>query len=297
VLFGVDGGGTRCRARLAEMDGTILAESIGGPANLRLGLDNSVRVVSECAKQCLRQAMLAGREESIVACLALAGASEPEKLAAAKQARYPFRSAVITTDARAACIGAHQGGDGGIVIAGTGSIGWAILNDREYRVGGWGFPLSDEGSGAWIGFAALKQLLSAHDGIRDWTDLLRAVFGRFDGNAHHIVRWMDQARPAGYAELAPIVVAHAQRGDVVAVDVMSRAATYIEAICSRLDTLGVSRLCLMGGLAESIAPFLSHARRNRLAPPMGDALSGALHLARAEAQRIASLKSEVALHG
>ena len=138
-----------------------------------------MRVVSECAKQCLRQARLAGREESIVACLALAGASEPEKLAAAKQARYPFRSAVITTDARAACIGAHQGGDGGIVIAGTGSIGWAILNGREYRVGGWGFPLSDEGSGAWIGFAALKQLLWAHDGTRDWTDLLKSRLRTF----------------------------------------------------------------------------------------------------------------------
>ena len=287
VLFGVDGGGTRCRARLTEMDGTILAESVGGPANLRLGLDSSIRVVSECAKQCLRQARLADRERKVVACLALAGASEPEKLAAAKQARYPFRSAVITTDARAACIGAHQGGNGGIVIAGTGSIGWASLNGQEYRVGGWGFPLSDEGSGAWIGFAVLKRLLWAHDGLGDWTDMLRVVFERFDGNAHNIVRWMDDARPADYAELAPMAVAHAQRGDAVAVDVVTRAAARIEAIAGRLDDLGVSRLCLMGGLADSIKPFLSCARRNTLAPPMGDALSGALHLARVEAQRIA----------
>ena len=191
VLFGVDGGGTRCRARLAEMDGTILAESIGGPANLRLGLDSSIRVVSECAKQCLRQAGSPTGNERVVACLALAGASEPEKLAAAKQARYPFRSAVITTDARAACIGAHQGGDGGIVIAGTGSIGWAILNGQEYRVGGWGFPLSDEGSGAWIGFAVLKQFCGRTMAFGDWTDMLRVVFERFDGNAHNIVRWMD----------------------------------------------------------------------------------------------------------
>ena len=287
VLFGVDGGGTRCRARLAEMDGTILAESIGGPANLRLGLDNSACVVGECAKQCLRQAKLTDEERSVVACLALAGASEPEKLAAAKQVRYPFRSAVVTTDARAACIGAHQGGDGGIVIAGTGSIGWASLNGQEYRVGGWGFPLSDEGSGAWIGFAVLKRLLWAHDGLGDWTDMLRVVFERFDGNAHSIVRWMDDARPADYAELAPIVVAHAKRGDAVAVDVLSRAAAHIEAIAGRLDSLGVSRLCLMGGLADSIEPFLSGARRDTLVPPMGDALSGALHLARIEALRIA----------
>jgi glucosamine kinase len=157
ILLGIDGGGTRCRARLADANGTILAECFGGPANLRLGLDDSVRVVRECTGQCLRQASLSGLERKIIACLALAGASEPERLAAAQRVRYPFRSALITTDARAACIGAHNGGDGGIVIAGTGSIGWASLGGRQYRVGGWGFPLSDEGSGALIGFAALTQ--------------------------------------------------------------------------------------------------------------------------------------------
>jgi glucosamine kinase len=294
ILLGIDGGGTRCRARLADANGTILAECFGGPANLRLGLDDSVRVVRECTGQCVRQASLSGLERKIIACLALAGASEPERLAAAQRVRYPFRSALITTDARAACIGAHNGGDGGIVIAGTGSIGWASLGGRQYRVGGWGFPLSDEGSGAWIGFAALKRLLRAHDGLRDWTELLRALFERFDGNPHNIVQWMDHARPAEYAELAPMVIAHVQYGDLVAMDVLSRAAAHVEALARRLDAFGVTRLCLMGGLASSIEPFLPITRRNALAPAMGDALSGALHLARSEAHRAAGLRPEVA---
>ena len=42
--------------------------------------------------------------------------------AAAKQYGHPFRTAVITTDAHAACIGAHGGKDGGVIIAGTGAV-------------------------------------------------------------------------------------------------------------------------------------------------------------------------------
>ena len=70
----------------------------------------------------------------------------------------------ITTDAHAACVGAHRGRDGGVIIVGTGSIGWAKLNGRHYRVGGWGLPVSDEGSGAWLGREALRRVLWAHDG-------------------------------------------------------------------------------------------------------------------------------------
>jgi glucosamine kinase len=292
ILLGVDGGGSRCRARLAATDGTILAESYGGPANLRLGVDESVRVVCGCVRECLRQASLAGQERSIVACLALAGASEPDKLAAARQVRYPFRSTLLTTDARAACIGAHGGTDGGIVIVGTGSIGWASVGGEEHRVGGWGFPLSDQGSGAWIGFAVLKRLLWAHDGLTEWTGLLRSLLDRFAGDPHAVVRWMDEAKPADYASLAPMVVSHAVGGDTVGLDVMLRAAGYIEAIAKRLDDLGVSRLCLMGGLADSIGPFLPRPRRNALSPPLGDALSGALRLAGLEAQRLAALNNK-----
>ena len=61
-------------------------------------------------------------------------------LAAARGYRHPFRNATITTDARAACVGAHRGRDGGIIIVGTGSIGWADVDGRQYRVGGWGLP-------------------------------------------------------------------------------------------------------------------------------------------------------------
>ncbi len=33
-LLGIDGGGTRCRARLTDRQGKLLAEVVGGPANV-----------------------------------------------------------------------------------------------------------------------------------------------------------------------------------------------------------------------------------------------------------------------
>ena len=78
LIFGVDGGGTQSRARLCAYSGRLLAEATGGPANLRLGIEASFSSVLDAARQCLKDAGMAPQNLScIVACLALAGASEP----------------------------------------------------------------------------------------------------------------------------------------------------------------------------------------------------------------------------
>jgi glucosamine kinase len=281
LFLGVDGGGTRCRARLADSAGVILAEGIAGPANVRIGLEESVRSVCEAAQQCLTQAGASAADAAVVACLALAGASEPREAAAAEAAFAPrFRRVLVTTDAHAACIGAHGGRDGGIVIVGTGSIGWAVGGARSWRVGGWGFPVSDEGAGAWIGWEAVRRTLWAHDGRAAWTPLLRRVSAEFDADPHAIVRWMSTARPRDFARLAPLVLDRAAGGDPAAMEIMRLAAGHIDTIAARLASYGAARLALMGGLAAGIAPWLAAATRARLMEPLGDALDGALTLAR-----------------
>lgn len=297
VLLGVDGGGTRCRARLADVTGTILGGGIAGPANLRHGLEQSLAAVRECAAQSLGQAGLRWGDRRIIACLALAGASEPANLAEALAYPHPFHRAIFTTDAQAACIGAHAGRDGGIVIAGTGTIGWAMVGAQEFRVGGWGFPISDEGSGAWIGCEAVRRVLGAHDGVTGWTGFLRAVFERFDCDAHTIVRWMGTARPHDFAAIAPVVVEYAALGDHEALALLRRAAACIDAIAARLIDLEVPRLSLMGGLADKLEPFLSALTQRALVAPAGDALSGALQLAGAEAGRLALTPPRAVRHG
>lgn len=281
LLLGVDGGGTQCRARLTDATGAKLGEATAGPANIRFGLERSFSAILQATTECLVQAGLSSKDSSrITACLALAGASEPKHLAAAQDYPHPFRRAIVTTDAHAACAGAHGGRDGGIIIVGTGSIGWAERKGLHYRVGGWGWPVSDEGSGAWLGHEALRRVLWAYDGRIAWSPLLRAIFARFEEDPHAILQWTINAAPRDLGSIAPLIVAHTAHNDPVGRELMCMAASAIDALAQRLIAVGTERLSLLGGLAGHVAPWLSDATNSHLVAPKGDALEGALLLAR-----------------
>lgn len=258
---------------------------MAGPANIRLGLEQSFGEVLRATRECLAQAALSRSDlKRIVACLALAGASEPSHLAAAQSYKHPFRKAIVTTDAHAACAGAHGARDGAVVVVGTGTIGWAELDGRAHRVGGWGLPVSDEGSGAWLGLEAMRRVLWAHDGRHAWTPLLRELFETFQSDPHAIVRFSSTATPRDFGALAPVVVDHAARKDSVALELMRAAASHIDALAARLVQFGAGRIALVGGLGGKIEPWLAPETRRHLVAPEGDALEGAIGLARMAAE-------------
>src|SRR5213594_4049125 len=101
LLVGVDGGGTRCRARLSTASGARLADAVTGPANIRQGFKPAMVAVMSAIEQCFDQAGLSKRDISrVTACLALAGASEPTQLALARRHKYPFAQTILVTDAQ-----------------------------------------------------------------------------------------------------------------------------------------------------------------------------------------------------
>ena len=281
LFLAVDGGGTRCRARLCDPAGTRLGEAESGPANISYGLDEAFASAFDAIFRSLAQAHLTPNDfPQIAACMALAGATEPAEIAAAKLQRQGFGNVILTSDAHAACVGAHDGADGGILIAGTGSIGLAILNGRQYRVGGWGLPVSDEGSGAWIGREVLRRVLMAYDGRVAWTPLLRRVFERYDCAPHGIVKWTSRASPREFGTLAPLVVEHASQDDDAGLTILREAASHLGIMANRLAALGVVRLSLAGSVAPHLKPLLGPSTRQRLVEPVGDPLYGAFLLAR-----------------
>jgi glucosamine kinase len=290
LLLGVDGGGTTCRARLCAFSGQVLGEASTGPANLRLGLQESFAEIIDAATQCLGQAGLPRScLAKAVACLALAGASEPSYLAAAQSYPHPFRRAIVTTDAHAACLGAHGDHDGGVIVAGTGTVGWAVVGGRTHRVGGWGMPISDEGSGAWLGCEAIRRLLWALDGRIGATALLQALADKFGNDPHAVVAWAHAASPGDFATLAPDVFEHATRGDPIARELVGLAARHIDGLAHRLIAIGAARLALVGGCGPSLLSSLGERTRSHLVEPAGDALSGALQLAHSVALPLAEV--------
>ncbi len=258
-------------------DGTVLGEGMAGPATTRLGIDASWAALSAAGAAALAEAGLPTRR---CACRHRRGRAGPQGAREGLQAMaQPWASAAFFTDASAACAGAHNGGDGAIVIVGTGSCGIARLGGVEHQVGGYGFPVSDEGSGAWLGLMALRAALPVLDGRAPHGALSDEVLTRFGGKAAEVVAWMDRASATDYATLAPVVVRHADAGEALARQLMQEAAAGIEAICRRLLALGAPRLALLGGLASVMAAWLPPDLRRRLSPAIGDAVDGAAILA------------------
>jgi len=281
LLVGVDGGGTGCRARLEDAKGCVLGTGIAGPAALRVGLE---RALAEVEKAC-RAALAEGGLDpdvlgSVHAAVGLAGIGRKGAREALAQHPHPFRSVVYAHDATIACIGAHAARDGGIVIVGTGSIGFAIVEGREVRVGGYGFPISDEGSGADLGLHAIRLALRAHDERILVTAFTREVMQRFRDDPFEAVAFTDRATATDYATFAPLVMRHADAGDRIARRIVRDAAEQIDELVRRLSECGAARIALVGGLASSMQPWLAPDVQRRLVPVEGDAVDGALHLAR-----------------
>jgi len=280
-LIGIDGGGSQCRARIRDGGGRLLGEGTGGPANIRLGPDFVWASIFAACRAALRAA---GLPETALrfaqAGLGLAGAAQPRAVAALLAHTSPFSVTAVETDAHIAWLGAFGGGEGAILIVGTGSVGYGCLQGRSVYIGGRGCHISDDGSGAVMGRELLRRTIWAYDGRARMTALAAAVLDRFGGDPEAMVDWAYAARPSDYASFAPLTIEHARAGDPLATELVSGAAAAIGLIARRLVELGAPRLCLFGGLAEPLKPWLDPNLLPLLVTPMADALEGAIMLAR-----------------
>ncbi|MCA0012269.1 N-acetylglucosamine kinase [Mesorhizobium sp. B292B1B] len=280
-FLGVDGGGTGCRARIEDAKGTVLGQGLSGPASTRLGIDAAWASVAKAFGAAIEEAGFGAAETNrIHAGIGLAGIGRKGALEALRAIAHPFASIDFVSDGVAACLGAHSGQDGAIVIAGTGSIGLGFVEGRDLRAGGYGFPISDEGSGADLGLKAVQLALRAHDGRHERTALLAEVMQRFDSDPMQAVAWMDRASATDYAALAPMVMRHADQGDPAGRRIVQKAAEQIDTLVRVLFEKGAPRVTLLGGLASPLEPWLAPDVRRRLKPADGDAVSGAIILAR-----------------
>ncbi|MBB5704056.1 glucosamine kinase [Ochrobactrum daejeonense] len=278
-IIAVDGGGTGCRALLADGAGTIIGRGLSGPANI--GADRAT-ALENIAQAATRAAGEAGLDVSQLrrsrAVLGLAGANS---LADRDSLHHhlPFGPTEIVSDAVTALQGALGNENGAIVILGTGSVFVRREHEAFEIVGGRGFMLSDHAGGARLGREVLEETLLALDGMAGHTKLVEAVMAGFGGDTRRIVAFSRTATAADYAAFAPLVFDHAQKGDALGIAVLQRACAHVARGLDRLGVEKLGRFSLAGGLAASYAalPFLPHQALYR--PALGDALTGALSLA------------------
>ncbi|TNE40513.1 MAG: N-acetylglucosamine kinase [Alphaproteobacteria bacterium] len=275
-----DCGGSWCRVRLLSADGKRLAEGTGGPANVSAGLAPALSEVFRAAREALEVLDNPTPLSNLQASLAVAGLNEPAVRREFTETAHPFASLTGETDAFVAQIGAFAGGDGGLLITGTGACAFGKIDDETFEFGGWGFAISDQGSGARLGHLAVRRALQALDGLRPSSAGCDAVLEQIGTTPGEVSRWARDARPADFGAFAPILFEAADAGDGVARELIMTVAAEVDELLEALKSRGLQKICHIGGLAGPIRPWLSDDSLARLTDPKGDTFEGAWRMLR-----------------
>lgn len=294
LFLGIDGGGSKCRVVIVDAADRLLGEGLGGPANPLRGMKVATDSILTATQQALLAAGMTFNDMSrLIAGAGLAGVNMPQYFQLFSEWQHPFAEFHLTTDLHTACIGAHKGADGAVIIIGTGSCGLADVNGQCLDVGGHGFPYGDNGSGAWFGNQLVHHVLLDKDRIGApslMTSLLCEALG-VSGTLEIVGQFM-HATPTVFARYAPLVFAAAEQGDQVAAEIIQAGARHIDNIALRLLSLKPERLSLIGGLAYKVQPYLSAPVQALLAPAQAAPEFGAVWFARArQAKRQAAVLS------
>ncbi|MHA1157736.1 MAG: BadF/BadG/BcrA/BcrD ATPase family protein [Alphaproteobacteria bacterium] len=279
LFLGIDGGGTKCRARLQDEAGHVLGEGEAGPANARLadGFEETLKATGQALAA-------AGLDDTVLAHthagFGLAGTGQDYDRLRVLDTPHPFASLAVDTDAYAAWLGAFGGEDGAILILGTGSCGLCVNKGQRMNVGGWGFEIADEGSGAALGRLTVRHAVWALEGMAPMTPFISDILTDFEGEAQNATLWAAAAEPGDFAAYAQRAFDFAENGDEVAIRIVEQNAAGALMMINRLQELGADKIAMIGGLFPRILPWLPDQARAVLCWPAADAADGAILMAR-----------------
>jgi glucosamine kinase len=270
IFLGIDGGGSKCKAIVMSVDNKILGTGIAGPANPLHGYEQAINSITESAKLALKDA---GIDESelgnVVAGVGLAGVNLPVLFEQMSNWKHPFKKMFLATDLLIACLGAHDGEDGAVMITGTGSCGFSFVDGHPYIVGAHGFPHGDKGSGAWFGLQAAKKSLLSLDGLIPPSSINDKVLALLDVKDDVELVEVIAGKPAAfYARMANLVFDSAEEGDELAIEIVNEGAGYINHVAKQLLTKNPPKLALIGGLTPRIKPWLDTSIKEQLIEPI-----------------------------
>lgn len=294
IFLGIDGGGSKTSCAIGD-ETRVLGSGRAGPSNV-------VRVGKERAKEAIAAALQTACEMAHISpaqiertCAGMAGGGRPETAAIARRlfAELLPGEIQVVGDMVIALQAAFGADPGVVVVAGTGSIAYGRSSAGDTaRAGGWGPAISDEGSGHWIGRAALTAAIRVHDEGKT-TPLLASIMAAWHITTHEELVLAANSTPApDFAGLLPIVLLAANTGDAIASAILTQAGTELAALANivldRLFDNGPAPVAMAGGVFRNSA-LVRQVFYNTLRPTFPeivlkqeivDPVDGALELAR-----------------
>ena len=258
VFLGFDAGGTKTNCVVLDASGQTLAEATGGPANpLRAGFAKASFALEDTALRALGEARQETENVRAV-CAGVAGAGRPRiarRLASFLSHAFPQASVRVITDIEIALEAAisHKSVDsltneaGIVIVAGTGSAACGRNSaGKTARAGGWGPWIGDPGSAYDIGRRAVEAALHARDHLGPSTTLGEKILRTEEASAKTqnwdmLLERIAKHPDAVFPKLFPVVVEAAAAGDVVAQQILARAAKSLASLAKAvIDSLGLN---------------------------------------------------------
>ena len=302
IFLGIDAGGSKTTCVAGDETSVLATATTGGSSVVRRGeaeartqLHEAIERACACAKVNLAEVR--------AVCIGMAGAARPVISSIVKGIVAEIFSGEVQVvgDMVVALEAAFATKPGVIVIAGTGSIAYGRNKDgHTLRAGGWGFAISDEGSGHWIGRAAVSGVMRAQDedeasptGLA--LNILRAW--RLE-TLDELVQAANASPARDFANLFPHVLAAADRGDPIARSVLMQAGAELAGLAKIVigrifEEAPTVPVAMAGGVFRNSAlvrnvfhnSLRSEYPQAAVAPTIVDPAQGALELARRSIQR------------
>lgn len=237
--IGIDGGGTKTLFSLFDDNGQLLKQHTLGTCHyMQVGYDGLTNVIASGI-----QTLLEGMDEDVCIGLGLAGYGRElmvrQNMEQAIQKAILNHPWILKNDAEVALMGALNGQDGILVIAGTGSIAISRFDGVSNRCGGWGYAVGDEGSAYWIGKKILAEFSKQADGRKEKTliyDLVKEYTG-IEEDADlitYVIKTLDNKREE-IAKLAMLCGIGAKQNDVVCLEIYQEVAYEISSLINVLS--------------------------------------------------------------
>lgn len=270
-VLAIDGGGTKTAATLLTAAGKELASARGGPANLyRDPAAGLAEIVGAWRQLCAAAGLPAEATAARTAISAgLAGVSGSAQRQAFKAAFPAFAERRLSSDGYTAFVGVFGTAPGAMLSIGTGVVAYQRAAGGVPRISsGWGFPVADRGSGAWLGFRLAGEYLDLLDGcaLTAQSTLWDVAAATLGDHREAILAWLAKARAAEFATMAPAVVKAASDGDALAEALLNEGLTHLLRLAAALQPSQEAPLCLGGGLGEVYRPRIEVALGDAILP-------------------------------
>jgi len=233
IFLGIDGGGSQTTCVIGDEKSVLGKGTSGGSNVVRVGERQARESLGAAIRQACSAADISPAKIERT-CVGIAGGTGPEIAAIVRRLLSEFvsREIEVVGDMVIAMEAAFGSGPGVIVIAGTGSIAYGRNSAGETaRAGGWGFAISDEGSGHWIGRSAVAASMRACDeaGAESTNVLLDGIMKFWSVTTREQLVVTANAAP-DFAALLPAVLSAADAGDATACAVLNQAGVELAAL-------------------------------------------------------------------